>query len=137
MFTASGSLSSADPMKRSGFKRRTRLRPVNSKRRKRQYDRNYGERADAIRAMPCLVHERCDGVSNCAGDIVAAHTTARGMGGAKGDRRKLAPLCWWHHGEAGEKRTSQRRAFEVRYGFESLDGEADKIAVLLDEQGYE
>ena len=134
-------------MKRSGIKRRTplkrsgslgrtsRINPVNRERKRKQYARNFGERATVIRSMPCLVADHCD-VTNCAGDPVAAHATARGMGGAKGDRRDLVPLCWWHHEEAGERRTSKRHAFELRYGF-SVDEAAVRIAQLLDDQGYE
>jgi hypothetical protein len=149
MFTRSDSRSSGDQMKRSSLRRstrplerrtelerKTRISPVNRSRRAKAFARNFGERSDAIREMPCLVHERCDGDSNCAGRVVAAHVQARGMGGAKGDRRKLVPLCWHHHEEASERRTSKRHAFEMRYEI-SLEDEADRIAGLLDDRGYE
>lgn len=79
--------------------------------------------------MPCLV---------CGTDeyVQAAHARARGMGGVKGDRRDLVPLCPKHHMESGEFRTSQRAAFEVRHGVD-LVAEAARIAVELDERGYE
>ena len=110
-------------MKRSPIRRR------NPERRKKSYARNFGERADAVRAMPCLHHG-----SACAGPIVAAHTIARGMGGAKGSRRNLVPLCQASHVEAGENRTSARCDFEERTGLD-LQAEAARIAAYLDEQG--
>lgn len=122
--------------KKWGLERRTAIKPRNEKRRKKMYARNYGDRADAIREMPCLVYEELNGASNCAGRVQAAHTQARGMGGVKGDRRKQVPLCAHHHEEAGEARTSKRRAFEERYDI-SLDEHAERVAVLLDVCGYE
>lgn len=126
-------------LERSGWlERKTPVKKRNAKRRNKLYERNYGDRSDAIRAMPCLVFEALegDGAINCAGRIHAAHTRARGMGGVKGDRRQQVPLCGHHHEEAGEARTSKRRAFEERYGI-SLDAHAERIARLLDVCGYE
>lgn len=121
---------------KKALERRTEIKPRNDKRRKKSYERNYGDRADAIREMPCLVFEVLEGASNCGGRVHAAHTRARGMGGVKGDRREQVPLCAHHHEEAGEARTSKRRAFEERYGL-SLDAHAERIARLLDACGYE
>lgn len=126
--------------------RKTRIRPANPKRKAKAYARNYGERGDAVRAMGCLCVKALrswdfdeqvteDTPGQCdAHPIQAAHSVARGMGGAKGDRRDLVPLCGRHHAEAGERGTSQRAAFEHRYDV-SLGDEAHRIAVELDERG--
>lgn len=93
--------------------------------------RNFGEEADLVRAMPCLVYRGRSWWSswgNCTAGVVAAHVTARGMGGAKGGRFDLVPLCAAHHDEAGEARTFQRAALEERYGLD-LRAEADRIAL--------
>ncbi len=95
-------------MKRTPIERRSPLRKVNPERRAKLYARNFGEHADLIRALPCLV-------PGCSCPAEAAHARARGMGGCMGSWRDLVPLCRAHHIEAGEARTSQRHAFEVRY----------------------
>lgn len=100
----------------------------NPKRAKQAYARNYGDRGDAVRSMPCLI-------TAAHGLSVAAHARARGMGGCKGTRRDLVNLCQRCHLEAGEARTSQRAAFEALHGVD-LFAEAERIAVRLDEEGY-
>lgn len=62
------------------------IRPVNSKRRARLYERNFGDKADMIRLEPCCV---CGDTRGCD----PAHVDARGMGGCKGDKSCLVPLC--------------------------------------------
>jgi hypothetical protein len=118
---------------------RTRIKPTNPKRRREAYARNFGERGEAVRSMPCLVP--LEGVEwpECRGPVQAAHVLARGMGGAKGDRRQLVPLCAGHHVEAGEgswkdEQPSKRAAFQARYGLD-LKAEAERIALELDERG--
>mgnify|MGYP007024627118 CR=1 FL=1 len=44
-------------MKRTALQRRTPLRKRNPERRAKLHARNFGERGDAIRAMPCLACE--------------------------------------------------------------------------------
>lgn len=124
------------PLKRgSPLTRSTRVRASNPARRAKTFARNFGERGEAVRAMGCLVAGvRGRSVSACRGDVQAAHTVPRGMGGANGDRRRLVPLCFGHHTEAGEHRTSDRAAFEARCRLD-LDAEASRIAVELDERG--
>lgn len=95
--------------------------------------RNFGEEAKAVRGMPCLVavklgHSFWSETGACGGACRAAHVTARGMGAVKGGRFDLVPLCDCHHEEAGEAETSQRAAFEKRYGLD-LRAEADRIAL--------
>ncbi len=58
------------------------------------------------------------------------------MGGAKGDRRQLVPLCATHHRVAGEHGTSDRRWFESGWGVD-LQAEAARIAEKLDREGHE
>ena len=125
----------------------------NADRRARATERNYGAphpvyggtRADEVRAMRCLAAGRAD--HRCRSQVEAAHVDARGMGGAGGDRRKLAPLCHEAHREAGELpslwmrsdperyRTTQRGAWEHRHELDLL-AEAEAIAERLDGEGY-
>jgi hypothetical protein len=114
-------------------KRRTRVRPTNPERKAETFARNFGPRGEAVRAMPCLC-ARGPWSLRCGQPAEAAHARARGMGGAKGDRRDLVPLSRKHHDEAGEARTSQRAAFELRHGLD-LFAEADRIAAELDARG--
>lgn len=121
-------LTSAGKLARAaGPKRKKAMRRTNAKRRRAAYQRNFGSRSDVVRSMPCLV-------PGCPGQSVAAHAIARGMGGCKGDRRHLVPLCDAHHREAGEHRTSQRADFERRHGVD-LVAEAAWLAVELDRRG--
>lgn len=66
-----------------------RINPVNRKRRKRLWERNYGEKAEWIRQLNCEVTGR---VAEDGWKIDAAHTKARGMGGCGGDKTHLVPL---------------------------------------------
>lgn len=116
-----------------GLTRGKRINPVNKARKAKAFARNFGDRGEYIREMCCLADSAKHG-SPCSGPIQAAHVIARGMGGCKGDRRHLVPLCAIHHLEAGENRTSQREAFEAKYGIDLL-AEAERIASLLDEKG--
>jgi hypothetical protein len=137
-------------MKHSYLNRHTPLVRRNRARARALHARNFGERAEAVRAMDCLTGCRClvhshvscdDGTwdehhARCEGPTQAAHVIARGMGGAKGDRRQLVPLCARHHEEAGEgswkdQQPSKRAAFEKRYGLD-LKAEAERIAIELD-----
>ena len=120
----------------SRLEAKTRVKASNPERRKKAYARNFGDRADAVRKMACLVGGRGEDPAPCQGDVVAAHVIARGMGGAKGDRRSLVPLCWAHHNEAGERGTTQRASFEARYEVDLLV-ESDRIAAELDDEGLE
>ena len=127
-------------MKRSGIKpgkplrRKTGVRPVSPERRAKTYARNYGTRGAAVRERGCLL--LTSSVTPCGGPVHAAHSIARGMGGAKGDRRDLVPLCARHHRESGERGTSDRAAFEAAHGLD-LQAEAARIAEQLDREGHE
>lgn len=134
--------SSPPPSRRTPMPRSSRVRPRNPERRDEKHARNFGEEAERVRAMPCIMTTmRIDAhkagrlwvepggvIPCCRGRTQAAHVTARGMGGAKGGRFDLVPLCDAHHREAGEAETGQRAAFELRYGI-SLRAEADRIAL--------
>lgn len=123
-------------MKRRGrLKRHTplvrgkRVSRMNKERRAAKYARNFGDEAAAVRAMPCLAcRNPPPKVGRATGSVQATHVTARGMGGAKGTRLDLVPLCARHHSEAGEARTSARAEFEARYGLD-LRAIADEIAL--------
>lgn len=91
------------------------------------HERNFGDRAEHIRAMSCLV-----GV-DCSGQIVAAHVKARGMGGCNSSRRSLIPLCWGHH---EEQHRIGIATFAQRYALD-LERSSDEIASRLDDLGIE
>ena len=120
--------------------RRKAMARVNAARRRKSYARNFGERASNVRQMPCLVLVKWYWKAfstlppQCVGQSHAAHARARGMGGCKGDRRVLVPLCAEHHREAGEYGTTQRAEFEAKYGID-LMAEAGRIAVQFDQEG--
>lgn len=107
--------------------RRTPIRRTNPARKRERYQRNYGERGAAVRLMQCLLA----GQDKCDRPIEAAHASARGMGGVKGDRRQLVPLCGRHHIISGRMAPSD---FIAKYQI-NLRHEADRIAVELDALG--
>lgn len=95
-------------------------------------ERNYGDRGEAVRAMPCVVERECVGLLRaCFGPIQAAHVTARGMGGCNGDRRSLVSLCAAHHRQQGDMGV---KSFERLHEID-LTAEAERIAAILDECG--
>jgi hypothetical protein len=115
------------------------MKARNAKRRAASYEKNFGERRAWIVSLGCLIAghplHRCEGV------IEAAHTEARGMGGAKGDRRKQVPLCTAAHREAGEHpgigrwEGTKRAAFQERYAID-LTAKAAELAERADALGY-
>lgn len=118
------------PMKRSGVKK------TNPARRKKQFERNFGERAEHIRGMSCIASPDADAPFDsrrvvCNGDVQAAHVIARGMGGCNGDRRSLVPLCAIHHQQQG---SIGNMHFDALYGLDMRICAA-RIAVQFDEQG--
>jgi hypothetical protein len=116
------------PLSRSkGLTRGRRPNPVNRERKSKAHAVAFGDEAKVLRELPCVALGHAG--SRCSGAIEIAHVTARGMGSAKGDRFDIVPLCHAHHAEAGEARTSQREAFETRYGV-NLRAEADRLAYL-------
>ncbi len=74
----------------SALRRNIPLRPVNAKRRRRLWLRNFGAKAEFIRSLPCLA---CPYPNKAE----AAHVRARGMGGCNGSSVHLVPLCRGHH----------------------------------------
>jgi len=109
------------------LKRRTPVKRVNRGRRAKLYERNFGKRGDAVREMACLLLS----TNECERAIEAAHASARGMGGVKGDRRELVPLCGHHHAISGRMAPSD---FIARYHI-NLRHEAGRIAAELDARG--
>jgi len=115
--------------------KRTQIKKVNPKRKKRLYRRNYGERAEVIREMPCVCADSLvyGGRIECSGSIQAAHVKARGMGGCNGDRRSLVPLCAAHHRQQGDIGIE---SFQKMY-FLDLEAKASRIAHEIDLWGIE
>ena len=122
-----------------GPRRKTALRQRNPERRKKAFDRNFGTRRAWIVSLGCLL--ACHPLHRCTGKVEAAHVTARGMGGAKGDRRKQVPLCEGGHKEAGEHpglgrwEGTQRALFQAKYD-KDLMAEAEDLALRADALGY-
>ncbi len=117
------------PLKRGGslrreapIARRTRLRPVNRERKLERYEAAFGDRAELVRAMPCLLLG-----TECWGPIEAAHVRSRGAGGT---RRDLVPLCSKHH---REQHDTGIKTFAARHGID-LHAAADRLARELDER---
>lgn len=106
----------------SGLKR-SRINPYNKERRKKKFKRNFGseERVKLIKKMTCVVPS-CS-KRNCHN----AHVKARGMGGAKGDKNDIVPLCPKHH---REQEKLGNKDFEKEYDINLLD-EAARITTLL------
>lgn len=103
------------------------MKRVNRKRRAELFERNFGQRGAAVREMPCLLANTKD----CDQPVEAAHASARGMGGVKGDRHQLVPLCGRHHTISGRMAPSD---FIARYKI-NLRTEARRIARELDARG--
>jgi hypothetical protein len=131
-------------MRRSALHRRTplgrgapltRSKPVrerNSKRKAKTFARCFGDRAAAVREMPCLACVARG--SRQMAPTQAAHARARGLGGVKGNSSDLVPLCAFDHELASEFGTSKRAAFEARAGLD-LTACAASIAADLDARG--
>jgi len=93
-------------MKRSGIRRatgmkrgsstlkRTRMKATNPARKAETFRRVYGsaERAQAIKALPCLVDD-----ASCGGWVENAHVPSKSGAGRKGDACHNVPLCVKHH----------------------------------------
>lgn len=106
----------------------------NAKRAAELHDRNYGadgQRGEAVRAMGCAIAGHPQ--HTCAWKIDACHSTARGMGGTKGDSGRLWNGCRTAHEEAGERGTPKRAAFVKLYSFDPEERAAE-IKTELDER---
>jgi hypothetical protein len=90
--------------KRTGGLKRSRIRPVNPERRERRRESQFGDHAERVRSLPCLV-PGCREVP-----VHAAHVRSRAAGGSAAD---LVPLCWRHHREQHDRGV---RTFERIYG---------------------
>lgn len=97
------------PRPKRSIARKTRVKPVNAKRRKKNHARAYGgaERIEWMHGLACAVT-----AGRHYGPIEVAHTTTGGIG-RKADSRHTIPLCHYHHGNLhgwGAK------SFELAYG---------------------
>jgi hypothetical protein len=103
--------------------RKTRVKPVNRRRKAREFQRAYGgaERAAFVAAMACIVG-RIQGVSDCEGPIENVHVKGGGAG-RKADARFNVPGCRGHHRKLHAWGV---RRFEEHYGVD-LDAEAAAV----------
>lgn len=77
------------PLKRkTELKRTGRIKPVNHKRKAQRNRDHFGEKAEWIRTLPCLVCGQ--------GPSQACHAKSRGAGGTSDH---LVPMCKKHHDE--------------------------------------
>jgi DNA-directed RNA polymerase subunit RPC12/RpoP len=109
-------LSRGKPLTRKG-----RVKPRNAKRKAEQFARNFGDEAEAVRALPCLCRGRGPLV-RCLGAVAAAHVKSRG---ASGGRFDLVPMCRAHH---DEQHAAGVETFAASYGLD-LRAEADRVAL--------
>jgi hypothetical protein len=101
--------------------RKVRVKPRNPKRKAEQFARNFGDEAEAVRALPCLCRGRGPFV-RCAGPVAAAHVKSRG---ASGGRFDLVPMCKAHH---DEQHAVGVETFAASYGLD-LRAAADRVAL--------
>lgn len=96
-----------------GLLRSGRLNPRNRKRCEKASARNFGDEADAVRAMPCIISGR---------QAVPAHVVSRGASGGRFDIIPLAPDLHQEQHAIGIE------SFAAKYGLD-LRAEADRIAI--------
>lgn len=101
-------LARGKPLARSG-----RMKASNRSRKRKAYARNFGDEADAVRAMPCIITGK---------QAEPAHVTSRGASGGRFDIVPLAPELHREQHAIGIK------SFEAKYGLD-LRLEADRIAL--------
>ena len=122
------SLTRKTPMRR-GTKpmKRGRVKPVNTKRRAKNFARAYGskERVAFVKRMRCVVG-RLYAHGRCSGPIDVAHTEGGGVG-YKADASTTVPLCRYHHQNL---HLWGRRSFELAYGVH-LEAEAKAVESLF------
>lgn len=107
--------------RKSGIARKTRVRPVNAKRKAKNHARAYGgaERIAFVKSLPCIVTMPS---AKHYGEIQVAHTKTGGIG-RKADSKHTVPLCEYHH---ANQHTFGVESFQLAYGVD-LDAEADRV----------
>lgn len=119
----------SDRAKLAEWRKRSKpVKPKNAKRAAERLRKNFGDRAELVRSMRCLVETDSPCPTPCQGRSVAAHVKSRGAGG---DRRDLCRLCWGHHEEQGRIGI---RSFQERYRIDMV-AEAVRISELGDRLG--
>lgn len=81
-------------------KRATRPKPVNRKRKAREFERAYfsTDRVQFINALPCLLGEKVShGTVADRWKTENAHVPSHSGAGRKGSYLKVVNLCQWHH----------------------------------------
>ena len=126
----SGGLSRGEPLKRgNSLERRTRINPINRDRRNARRECDFGDLAEHVRTLPCLVCGRSP--------VDPAHVRSRGAGGHAWIEGSLdvhgvpfpirvgniVPLCRAHH---TEQHASGIRTFERAHRLD-LAAEAERI----------
>jgi hypothetical protein len=103
------------PLRSKSALRRSRpVKPVNRKRKTKRYARDFGDEADLVRAMPCLITGTTPSEP--------AHVTSRGAGGGCFDLVPLSPAMHRQQHEVGIE------SFQACHGLD-LRAEADRIAL--------
>lgn len=89
------------------------IRP-NHKRRAALFLRNYADRGDFVRGLPCITQRTRKGRRyKCNGRMHASHAVARGGGGVKGSARDLIPQCTSCHEWFGRDPAGYQAALEI------------------------
>lgn len=104
----------------SVLERKTPLAKVNRKRAKRRRARDFGSKADFVRALPCLVCGTKPSEPH--------HFPTRGAGGTSKD---LTPLCTEHHREfhgTGAKTFQRRHGINLRIRAEEIQAAWEQAA---------
>jgi len=106
------------------MKRKKRVKPVNAKRKKELWKKQYGTDSyvEALHKEGCSV-SGCSPTSGSRAKIECAHHPSRGAGGTW---RDMAPLCNYHHRVQHDAGIS---AFEAHYG---IDLKAVATAMALE-----
>lgn len=95
-------------MKRSRIQRKTRMKARNSKRKAKLYAKNFGEHADWVRTLACLVND-----AECRGLVEPHHYPTVGSGGTA---KNITPLCNFHH--IAQFHRMGPKTFQERYGLD-------------------
>lgn len=89
-----------------GPKRKTRLNPVNRKRKKKRHRDNFGPKAEWIRSLPCVC---CGGRDR----VEAAHARSRGAGGTSEHLVPLQHVCHRYQHQVGIKTFQSERGVDL------------------------
>lgn len=124
-----GILRTTELQRRTPITTRTPIKPQNRKRLARLKARAYGPQAALCWNMPCAA---CDQLGEPQRSrTVAAHLSARGMGGVKGDDTDNVPLCAHKHHPMLDDRCGSPEAFEAATGVD-LVAVRDRLRAIVE-----